>query len=210
MTKLNFVCAGVVMGFVAACSAPDFTGRTAAQKKEQPKTEAANAAEVSQQSDSKAGSEGMSAVEKLLSASSENVIRSVGNKGLVAGCIPKQSKVTVSGGSNLLGAEAPLNSNFGWGSSESSAPPVIQNVVFEMAPCVAPEIKTEKLAFCELSSQTALPIECRKWSDIAGTDKAADESACKKKADADSGITTAANGLRSAPKSSSFFVCQKL
>lgn len=199
------------MGCVVACGTPNFSGRAAAEKKGQPKVEAANATLSDQGAESKAGSESASAIERLLSASSENVIRSVGNKGLVAGCVPKQSKVNVAGGFALQGDASLMSGNFGWGSpAGGSSAPVIQNVVFEMAPCVAPEIKTEKLAFCELSTQTAQPLECRKWSEIGGVSSASNESECKKEADKLSGITTAANGQRSAPKNASFFVCQRL
>ena len=152
-----------------------------------------------------------SELDDLLSGENEDIIRSRGNKGLVAGCMPTHSVSisTVPFSSFSFAPETALN--FGWGAVNPPAQTTtIKNETFELGHCVASELKTEKLALCELSTSKKTPLECKKWSEVAGVGQKDNHTACKQKADANSGITSDRFGQRSSPNGESFFVCQKV
>ena len=157
--------------------------------------------------------DGSADVELLTATSTGEIIRSQGNKGIVPGCIPAQRKVkkTINLGGFRLAEET--FAHFGWGSVGSVGPQQtkeIENITFELGDCVAEDMKTENYSFCELSTRTTLPIECRKWSEVGGPNRASNHAACLNGADKLSGISTDQFGQRSAPRGETFFVCQKV
>lgn len=196
-------------GFSVSCAPLEFKGSGPGKSdKSQTTVKSENAAAtVDNKTSAMAAEEADTSSEelaRLISASGDGVKRTTGDMGIKPGCVPNRST-----SSSTVQVPGPATGG-GWGSMPSSSSVTITNTVIDASACVADRLKTEPFAFCQLKTAGGELVECTNWSSVGGASKKSSATDCKKQADSSSGITTDANGQRSEPKKSFFFVCQKL
>lgn len=211
------------------CSNSDFKHSTPQPKGDPDKSTAtAQVSDATQQTNSTDAvtDEGTDAtaneLNRLMSASGGEVVRTSGDMGIKPGCTPTQKTVTSTSTVRTNAVEGrqgatSIATTRGWGgmrtttlSQSSTSTTKVTNKVVEIAACVADRLKTEPFAFCQLKSSSVELVECMNWSSVGGVSKKSSETACKSQADSSSGIKTDSEGRRSNPTKTFFFVCQKL